>query len=151
MGNNNTFNGLRKRDTYDSLTGYLDGGQERIKYPNRLATQLRISHELSDILDSEGKGWFEGNKEQMRRFTEQPVQDIVMKENLEEGETFQQQQILQQEDKRWQWQADRDEEMARKRESDAMVKEDGIAHMFKQNVKTKVAQEAATYVVKKSN
>jgi len=35
------FNGLRKRDTYDSLTGYLDGGQERIKYPNRLATHLK--------------------------------------------------------------------------------------------------------------
>ena len=92
------FNGLRKRDTYASLTGYLDGGQERIKYPNRLATQLKNSHEMSDILDSEGKGWFEENKEQMRRFTEQQVQDIVMKENLEEGETFQQQKILQQEE-----------------------------------------------------
>jgi hypothetical protein len=85
------FNGLRKRDTYDSLTGYLDGGQERIKYPDRLATQLRNSHEMSDILDSEGKGWFEGNKEQMRRFTEQQVQYIVVKENLEDGQTFQQQ------------------------------------------------------------
>jgi hypothetical protein len=74
-----------------------------------------------------------------------------MKENLEEGETFQQPQILQQEeDKRWQWQADRDEEMARKRESDAMVKADGIVHMFKPNVKTKVAQEAATYLVGKA-
>ena len=46
---------------------------------------------MSDILDSEGKGWFEENKEQMRRFTEQQVQDIVVKENLEDGQTFQQQ------------------------------------------------------------
>ena len=90
------LHGLRKRDTYDSLTGYLDGGQERIKYPDRLATQLRNSHELSDLLDSEGKGWFQENKEQMRRFTEQHVHDIVGKENLETGQTFQQQKILQQ-------------------------------------------------------
>ena len=90
------FNGLIKRDTYDNLTGYLDGGQERIKYQNRLATQLRNSHELIDLLDSEGKGWFEENKEQMRRFTEQQVHDIVVKENLEDGQTFQQQKILQQ-------------------------------------------------------
>ena len=96
MRSNHMFYGLRKRDTYDSLTGYLDGGQERIKYPDRLATQLRNSHELSDLLDSEGKGWFEENKEQMRRFTEQQVHDIVAKENLEAGQTFQQQKILRQ-------------------------------------------------------
>jgi hypothetical protein len=56
MRNHNLLNGLRKRDTYDSLTGDLDGGQERIKYPDRLATPLRNSHELSDLLDNEGKG-----------------------------------------------------------------------------------------------
>ena len=33
------LNGLRKRTTYDSLVGFLDGGPERIKYPDRLATQ----------------------------------------------------------------------------------------------------------------
>ena len=40
--------------------------------------------------------------------------------------------------------------MARKRESEAMVKEDGVVDMFKPNVKTKVAQEAATYLVGKA-
>jgi hypothetical protein len=33
--------GLRQIATYDSLVGYLDGKQERIKYPDRLATQLK--------------------------------------------------------------------------------------------------------------
>jgi len=94
------------------------------------------------------------NKEQMRRFTEQQVHDIVVKENSEPGQTFQQQQILEQEqpDTRWAWQVEKqqEEEKARARERDAMVKEDGFVDMFKQNAKTKVAQEAATYVVKKA-
>ena len=37
MKNNNLLRGMRKRDTYDSLVGYLDGGQETIIYHNRLA------------------------------------------------------------------------------------------------------------------
>ena len=93
------------------------------------------------------------NKEHMRRLREQQVHDIVVKENLD-GQTFQQQKILEQEqpDTRWAWQVEKqqEEEKAQKRESDAMVKEDGIVDMFKPNVKTKVAQEAATYVVKKA-
>jgi hypothetical protein len=91
MKNNNSLHGLRKRDTYNSLVGYLDGGQETIKYHNRLAMQIQNSHQLSDLLDDEGKGWFEENKVQQRRFTEQQVQDVVMKEGLEEGQTFQEQ------------------------------------------------------------
>ena len=63
-------NGLRKRATYDSLVGYLDGRQERIKWPDRLATQLQNSYQISNLVDSEGKGWFQENKEQMRNFTE---------------------------------------------------------------------------------
>ncbi len=38
--------GLRKY-TYNSLVRYLDGGQETIKYPDRLATQLKNSHQMS--------------------------------------------------------------------------------------------------------
>jgi hypothetical protein len=41
MKDQTLLKGLRNKATYDSLTGYLDGGQERIKYPNRLATQLK--------------------------------------------------------------------------------------------------------------
>ena len=59
MRNNYSLYGLRKRDTYNSLIGYLDGGQETIKYPNRLAIQLKHSHQMSNLLDDEGKGWFE--------------------------------------------------------------------------------------------
>jgi hypothetical protein len=41
MKDQSLFKGLRKKATYDSLTGYKDGGQERIKYPNRLVTQFK--------------------------------------------------------------------------------------------------------------
>jgi hypothetical protein len=78
-----------KKNTYDSLVNCLDGGQERIQYPNRLATQLKHSYELNDLLDSEGKGWFEENKAHMRNFTEQQVKEIVIKANLQPGQTLQ--------------------------------------------------------------
>ncbi len=81
MTNNNMLKGLRKRDTYNSLVGSLDGGQERMMYPDRLATQLKNSHQMSNLVDSEGKSWFQENKAQMRNFTEQQVHEVVVKEN----------------------------------------------------------------------
>ena len=85
--------GLRKKATYNSLVGYLDGGQETIKYPNRLAMQLKNSHQMSNLLDDEGKGWFQENKAQMRNFTTQQVRETVIKENLQQGQTFQQEKM----------------------------------------------------------
>ena len=38
---------------------------------------------MNDLLDNEGKGWFQENKEQMRRFTEQPVKEVLLKANLQ--------------------------------------------------------------------
>ena len=55
-----TLEGSKKKDTYESLVEYLDGGQETINYPDRLATPLRNSHEISNIIDGEGLGWLEG-------------------------------------------------------------------------------------------
>jgi membrane protein involved in colicin uptake len=172
MRNNNSLHGLRKRDTYNSLVGYLDGGQETIKYPNRLATQLKNSHQMSNLLDDEGRGWFEENIEQQRRFTEQQVQDVVMKEGLEEGQTFQEQKILQIHEamlKREQEKKKHDEDIEQERRADAQEHRDievakmkaateaqkkkeeeaGIVHQFKQNVKSKLAQEAASYLIQK--
>jgi hypothetical protein len=83
MKDKTLFKGFKKKATYDSLTGYLDGGQERIKYSNRLATQLKNSHEMSDLLDNEGKGWFQENKEQTRRFTEQQVKETANTQNVQ--------------------------------------------------------------------
>ncbi len=128
------LNGLRKRATYDSLVGYLDGGQERIKYPDRLATQLQNSYQISNLVDSEGKGWFQENNEQMRNLTEQQVKDILIKENLVSGQTYQEEKILEQQQlekaQREQKKQLREEE-AQKRERQEMAKEDGIVDMLK--------------------
>ena len=161
---------MRKRDTYNSLVGYLDGGQETINYPNRLALQIQNSHQMNDLLDEEGKGWFQENKEQQRRFTEQQVHDVAVKESLEEGQTFQEQKILHDAMlKREEEKKKRDEEIEQERRADAQEHRDievakmkaateaqkkkeeeaGIVHMFKQNVKSKLAQEAASYVIQK--
>ncbi len=94
MRHKKQLEGLIKKDTYDGLVNYLDVGQERIKYPNRLATQLRNSHEILNLLDSEGRGWLEENKKQMSNFTAQPVREILMKQNLQPQQTYQQEYVL---------------------------------------------------------
>jgi hypothetical protein len=38
---------------------------------------------MSDLLNSEGKGWFEENKTQMRNFTEQHVKEVLLKATLQ--------------------------------------------------------------------
>jgi len=183
MTNNNLLNGLRKKDTYNSLVGYLDGGQERMMYPDRLATQLKNSHQMSNLVDMEGKSWFEENKAQMRRFTEQQVHEVVVKENLEEGQTFQEQKILQQRRPSQPRETQRGEggieqppdnpdftdtlvsdmgiqQRKPKQQSTTQAplnsergivsKEDGVVELFKKEMRNKIAQEAATYVMKKA-
>ena len=48
--------GLKKRQSYDEIVDYLINKQEKIKYPNRLAKQLRNSNQLSNLLDGDGIG-----------------------------------------------------------------------------------------------
>ncbi len=89
--------GLRNKDTYNSLVRYFDGGQETVKYPDRLATQLKNSHQMSNLVDSEGKSWFEENKAQMVNFTEQQVKEVLIKQHLRPRQTFTERQIIEQE------------------------------------------------------
>ena len=48
------YDGLKKRDTYDEIIDYLQNKQEKIKYPDRLAKQVRNTPQLSNLLDGEG-------------------------------------------------------------------------------------------------
>lgn len=48
------YDGLKKRKSYEELINYIQYDQEQIKYPDRAATQVINSHELSNLLDSEG-------------------------------------------------------------------------------------------------
>jgi hypothetical protein len=63
-------------------------------YPNRLATQLNNSHQMSNFVDDEGKGWFQENKDQMRNFTQQQVKEVLIKENLRPVKHFNEKRLL---------------------------------------------------------
>jgi hypothetical protein len=150
------FEGLRK-DTYDSLVNY--GGQERIKYPNRLATQLRNSQEIKNLLDGDGLSWLEENKKQMNNFTQQPVKEIEIKRGLEPNQTFQPEKILEQQEQPSKIKAhhmiddgssEGSSQHGEANGSGQVAKQqDGFVDTLKKEVKTKVAQEVATYAVKK--
>ncbi len=65
-----------------------------MQYPDRLATQLKNSHQMSNLVDSEWKSWFEENKTQMRNFTEQKVKGLVTKQTLQPRQTLAERQII---------------------------------------------------------
>ena len=50
------YEGLRKRESYDEIIDYIQNKQEKIKFPDRVAMQLRNSPQLSNLLDSGGTG-----------------------------------------------------------------------------------------------
>ena len=62
--------GLRERPSYDQLIGYLQGGQEKIKYPDRFAKRVRETPQLSNLLDGEGFSVNDINEQQMNHAKE---------------------------------------------------------------------------------
>ena len=50
------------RSSYDDIQDYLNNKQQRVKYPNRDATRIRNSHEMSNLLDGEGMGFLDLEK-----------------------------------------------------------------------------------------
>ena len=149
------LNGMRKRPTYDSLVGYLDGEQDKIIWPDRWATQLQNSYQISNLVDNEGRGWFQENKEQMRNFTEQQVKDILIKANLRPQQTFQQEKMLRQrEDKPKRQRQDRQKGGARGSEEplpssseDSYPK--SVVKDVGKSVVRQVGEAGATYMAKK--
>ena len=65
------YRGLKKRQSYDEIVDYLSNKQEKIKYPNRLATQLRNSNQLSNLLDGNGEGLINMELQQQNIIKEQ--------------------------------------------------------------------------------
>ena len=60
--------GLKLRPTYDEL---VNQKQDKIKLPNRLATQLRNSNQLSNLLDGDGEGLLSMELQQQNIIREQ--------------------------------------------------------------------------------
>ena len=72
------YDGLKKRDTYDEIIDYLQNKQEKIKYPNRLAKQVRNTPQLSNLLDGNNEG-YEDMEEQQKRNTKEIEKETIIR------------------------------------------------------------------------
>jgi hypothetical protein len=84
-----SYQGLRKKESYDEIVDYLENKQEKIKYPNRLATQLRNSPQLSNLLDGAGEGEVEMEKQQMNKIKHEQAEHAVQQVASSSGGTAQ--------------------------------------------------------------
>ena len=71
MKAHHAYNGLRERETYDEIVGYLIGGQQMIRYPNRFAKRIREHPYLTQL---DGDGYTE-TQELEREVTKQHIMD----------------------------------------------------------------------------
>ena len=83
------YQGLRKKESYDEIVDYLENKQEKPKYPNRLATQIRNSPQLSNLLDGAGEGDVEIAKQQMNKIKHEQVQHAIQQVSASSGGTAQ--------------------------------------------------------------
>ena len=74
--------GMHIRATYEDIQDYLDNKQQRVKYPDRRATRIRNSHEMSNLLDGEGMGFLDLEKMQMKTMLAQEEQNIIRRESI---------------------------------------------------------------------
>ncbi len=58
--------GMRIRPNFEEIHDYLDNEQHTVRYPNRDALRIRNSHQLSNLLDGEGMGFFDLEKMLMK-------------------------------------------------------------------------------------
>jgi len=83
------YQGLKKRETYDQVVDNLRNRQERVRFPNRLAKQIRNSPQLSNLLDGDGMGLVEMEKHQLNRMKEEQKEHAVRQAASQEGGTAQ--------------------------------------------------------------
>ena len=63
----NNYQGLKKRKEYDEIVDYLNNGLPQIKYPDRQATFLRNTNQMSNLLDGEGYSMFDLEMQQQKK------------------------------------------------------------------------------------
>ena len=76
--------GLRKKPTYDTLIDYIQNKQPILKYPDRLATQIINSRELSNL---DGLGMIGMEEQQQNIMKEQQRQVIITQQANRDGST----------------------------------------------------------------
>lgn len=71
------YNGLRRRETYEEIIDYLGNKQEKLKYPDRSAKQLRETPQLSNLLDGEGMSILDVERQNDQRVREEIKQHRI--------------------------------------------------------------------------
>jgi hypothetical protein len=71
------YQGLKKRETYDQIVDNLRNRQEKVRFPNRLAKQIRNSPQLSNLLDGDGMGVVDMEKHQLNVMKEQQKENAI--------------------------------------------------------------------------
>ena len=76
----NNYQGLKKRKEYDEIVDYLNNGLPKNKYPDRQATFLRNTNQLSNMLDGDGYSMFAFEMQQQQNMlTEQQKMQTLLK------------------------------------------------------------------------
>ena len=76
------YAGLRKRPTFQQLVNYLQNDQDIIRYPNRLATQIRNSPYMTQL---DSVGVMADMEQQQKRFMQEQAKQNMLREMASEA------------------------------------------------------------------
>jgi hypothetical protein len=76
------YNGLKKRESYDDLVRYIETDPNKIKYPDRRATQLEQSHYMKHL----GAEDYNAMEEEQLRANKEQVKETIIRETASRGE-----------------------------------------------------------------
>jgi len=82
------YEGLKKRETYDEIVEYIQNKQEKIKYPDRTAKQLRNSPKISNLLDGDGDGYLQTEQAEKTKMMQAAVATELKKFTMENNKTL---------------------------------------------------------------
>ena len=63
----NNYKGLKRRPEYDEIVDYLHNHLPKVAYPDRTATYLRNTNQISSMLDGEGYSMFDLDMQQQQK------------------------------------------------------------------------------------
>jgi len=70
--------GLKKRPDYDEMLDYLNNKQPKLKFPDRLATFIRRTNQISNLLDGEGYSLFDLEMQQQKNMAKSIAKETML-------------------------------------------------------------------------
>ena len=69
---------MKKRPDYDEIQDYLNNKQPKLKYPDRLATFIRRTNQMSNLLDGEGYSLFDLEMQQQKNMAKSVAKEMML-------------------------------------------------------------------------